>query len=181
MSQLGEFDEFVRGATPMLLRSAILICGDRQIAEDLVQETLIRVCIHWAAIRNPAGATSYAYRTLVRLAYRFGRRPYRSREIPAGRDSELETASRTSPSLLATVADADGPSAVLRRHVAALPFRQRQTLVLRFVADLSVETTAQIMNCKVGTVKSQTAKGLATLRDRLTIDPIPLVQQRDQR
>jgi RNA polymerase sigma factor (sigma-70 family) len=49
----------------------------------------------------------------------------------------------------------------------ALPLKQRQTLVLRFYADLSVEATAEIMNCSTGTVKSQTAKGLASLRQHL--------------
>lgn len=67
-----------------------------------------------------------------------------------------------------------------RARLAALPTRQRQTLVLRYFADLSVETTAEIMQCSTGTVKSQTAKGLSALRKQLSMNPTP-AQVREQR
>ena len=51
--------------------------------------------------------------------------------------------------------------------LAALPPRQRATLALRFYCDLSVEQTAVLLGCSAGTVKSQTAKGIAALRARL--------------
>lgn len=178
MTQVEGFDDFVVAASPRLLGSARLICGDRQIAEDLVQETLIRVCLHWSAIRDPASVTAYAYRTLVRLARRSARRLYHSREIPAGGDRELD---RAGPAALSDdLADVDGAFATVRARLAALPTRQRQTLVLRYFADLSVETTAEIMQCSTGTVKSQTAKGLSALREQLSMNPTP-AQVREQR
>ncbi|MFC7582696.1 sigma factor-like helix-turn-helix DNA-binding protein [Nonomuraea antimicrobica] len=55
----------------------------------------------------------------------------------------------------------------LHRALTAVPPRQRVTLVLRFHCDLSVEQTARALGCSTGTVKSQTARGLATLRSIL--------------
>lgn len=64
--------------------------------------------------------------------------------------------------------EADLDTAIdLRRALAAVPPRQRATLVLRFHCDLDVEQTARTLGCSTGTVKSQTARGLATLRSIL--------------
>jgi RNA polymerase sigma factor (sigma-70 family) len=52
--------------------------------------------------------------------------------------------------------------------LAALPPRQRAAIVLRHYCDLSVEETAEVLGCSAGTIKSQTARGLATLRTALT-------------
>lgn len=56
---------------------------------------------------------------------------------------------------------------VLEDALRALPTRQRQAVVLRYFDDLSVQTVADVMGCSVGTVKSQSAKGLAKLREAL--------------
>ena len=61
------FDDFARLGSPRLLGAARLLLGDRHIAEDLIQETLIRVYRSWSSIRVDAAIDSYAYRTLVRL------------------------------------------------------------------------------------------------------------------
>jgi RNA polymerase sigma factor (sigma-70 family) len=54
--------------------------------------------------------------------------------------------------------------------LAALPLRQRQAVVLRYFDDLSVDAVAEIMGSSPGTVKSQSAKGLAKLRAALASD-----------
>jgi RNA polymerase sigma factor (sigma-70 family) len=61
----------------------------------------------------------------------------------------------------------------MQTAMAGLPARQRATLVLRFYCDLNVEQSAQVLGCSAGTVKSQTAKGLATLRRILGPDGLP--------
>ncbi|MFD0572043.1 sigma-70 family RNA polymerase sigma factor [Kitasatospora gansuensis] len=59
----------------------------------------------------------------------------------------------------------------LRRALAALPSRQRATVVLRYYCDLTVEQTAEAMGCSAGNVKSQTSRGLDALRRSLAGDP----------
>jgi len=62
----------------------------------------------------------------------------------------------------------------LRAAVAALPARQRATLVLRFYCDLSVDQCAEVLGCSPGTVKSQTARALDAVRRTLgPADPGP--------
>jgi RNA polymerase sigma factor (sigma-70 family) len=52
----------------------------------------------------------------------------------------------------------------VRRALAALPARQREAVVLRYVLDLSVDETAQRMGCAAGTVRALTSQGIARLR-----------------
>ena len=56
---------------------------------------------------------------------------------------------------------------ILLSALATLPVRQRQVVVLRFFDDLSVVAVSEVMSCSTGTVKSQSAKGLAKLRQAL--------------
>jgi RNA polymerase sigma factor (sigma-70 family) len=71
------------------------------------------------------------------------------------------------------VTEAD-TSVDLRTALAAVPPRQRAAIVLRYYCDLSVEETATVLRCSPGTVKSQTARGLAALRRLLDSHPVTL-------
>jgi RNA polymerase sigma-70 factor (sigma-E family) len=152
------FDDFARLGSPRLLGAARLLLGDRQIAEDLTQETLIRVYRAWPSIRVDAAIDSYAYRTLVRLVHRRRMRGFARREVPTA----------VVPDQVVDAVDSDHTAPLVRACLLELPARQRATLVLRFYADLSVDDTAKAMCCTPGTVKSQTAKGLQSLKALMT-------------
>lgn len=148
-----------------LRRLAFLLCGDWDRADDLVQETLVRLHRRWASIAV-AGADAYARRVLLNVAVDERRRPWR-REI--------------STEVLPEVAGIDPePSGLqlLSAALRALPARQRAVLVLRFFDDLSVEQTAAALDCSPGTVKSQTARGLAKLRRLLPADELACHEER---
>ncbi|MFI6831539.1 sigma-70 family RNA polymerase sigma factor [Kribbella sp. NPDC050241] len=154
------FDDFARVGSPRLLGAARLLLGDPQLAEDLTQETLIRVYRSWPSIRVDAAIDSYAYRTLVRLVHRRRMRGFHRREVPTS----------LVPDQVVGEVDSDHRAPLVRACLLELPARQRATLVLRFYADLSVEDTAKAMRCTPGTVKSQTAKGLRNLKALMTSD-----------
>jgi RNA polymerase sigma-70 factor (sigma-E family) len=152
-----DFDEFVVGRSPALLRTAVLLVGDRDDAEDLLQTALLRVARHWSrALDNP---DAYTRRILVNLAYDHSRRRRRHPESTLGAVPDRPVSDA------ATHDDRDSLLEALQR----LPERQRATVVLRFWEDLSVAETAALLECSEGTVKSTTSKALAKLRHVLAV------------
>jgi RNA polymerase sigma-70 factor (sigma-E family) len=160
------FEAYVRHHAQSLCRAAFLLTGDRHLAEDLVQAALAKVALRWDRVVAKGEPTPYVRTVIVRTAIAWRRRRWHG-EVP------------TSP--LPESAGAEHGASVERRdrlHRALLqvPARQRAALVLRFYEDLSVADTARAMSCSVGTVKSQTAKGLAHLRVLLAEQSSPCDQ-----
>lgn len=163
------FREFVQGRSPSLLRTAWMLTGDAASAEDLLQTALARTWPHWSRV-SQGHPEAYVRQVMVRTNASWKAR-FWTREKP----TDLASASdgiRTDPS-----ADTDPSGPVTERLVLAdalarLPVRQRQAVVLRYFDDLSVAAVAEIMGCSQGTVKSQTAKGLARLREVIGPDVV---------
>jgi RNA polymerase sigma-70 factor (sigma-E family) len=156
-----EFEAFVAARGPALLRFARLLASDPHEAEDLLQTALLRLTGHWGP--RVADPEAYTRRVLVNLAKDRGRRrlpwPFAPETLPAGR--------------LPDHADAAVVRDELTSALAALPARQRVSVVLRHVEGLSEAETARLMQCSVGTVKSQASRGLARLRAAMSPDPSP--------
>ena len=169
-----EFESYVAGDGGRLLGFALLLAGDYQDAEDLVQVALLRLASRWPAARqNPQG---YARTILVNLAR--DRWRVRRRRRP---EALVADAAR-----LPCGAARDDAAAVLDRQVLLcacrlLPAAQRAVLVLRFWEDRSIEETAAVLGCTPGTVKSHTHRALRRLRAVLqeapdeVMPPVPLV------
>ena len=159
-------DAFLATGGVRLLRSAYLLTGDRELAEDLVQTTLLRTARRWEVARRAPDA--YAHRVLVNLSHdRWRALRRRVRERPLGALDVTDARG-------AAVED-DAPGAVerltLMAAVRSLPRRQREVLVLRFYADLSVADTAAAIGASEGTVKTHTSRALAALRRTLGEPP----------
>jgi RNA polymerase sigma-70 factor (sigma-E family) len=154
-----EYTAYVSARMTSLRRTAYLLCQDWHRADDLVQATITQLYVHWARAADHTDA--YARTVLVRQFLGERRSAWARRVSLGGRDTEARA-----------VAAVDHDELLdLRAALAAVPARQRATLVLRFSCDLTVEQTARVLGCSAGTVKSQTAKGLAALRRAL--DPPP--------
>ncbi|MBN6038733.1 SigE family RNA polymerase sigma factor [Amycolatopsis sp. 195334CR] len=158
MKDTGDFEGFVSARSPALLRTAYLLCGgDRGAAEDLLQDVLERMYPRWRRIRGEPEA--YARAALANAsANRWRRRSRRVAEAPLH-----DTAAPSVRGPEESVVDRDH----VVRALAALPEKMRAVLVLRFFDDLSEADTAAAMSCSPGTVKSQTSRGLARLRELL--------------
>ena len=148
---LGDFCDWAASRQDRLLRAAYLMTGDRQLAEDLVQEAFIKVAMRWKKIgrENPDG---YVRRVLYHDSVSWWRR---RREVPVERMADG-----------AVPADPDAVDRVLvvRTALASLTAKQRAVVVLRYFDDLSEREVADVLNVSVGTVKSQTSAALARLR-----------------
>jgi RNA polymerase sigma-70 factor (sigma-E family) len=156
-----EFAAFVAARYRALVRRGVLLTGDSGHAEDLTQSALIKTYLAWSRIRDPANAESYARKTQVRLALRARGRRWRG-EIAAARIPEPAPGQP---------AGQDDLALDVRRALAALPAGQRAVLMLRYLDDLSEAETARLLGIPVGTVKSRTARALASLRQTGLLDP----------
>jgi len=155
------FDRYVRDRSPALLRTAFLLTGDRHRAEDLVQTTLTKVLDRWDGIAARGDPHAYLRTVLLRTALGWRRRKWEGERPSSELPDRAEATDAT-----ATIDRRDR----LRVALLGLPPRQRAAVVLRHYEDLSEADTAAVLGCSVGTVKSQTAKGLERLRALLTDD-----------
>jgi len=161
-----EFAEVYLGRARAMRRTAYLLCGDWHRAEDLVQSAFARLYAAWPSIRDSGAVDAYLRKTLVRIYIDESRRAWH-RERPS--DTIPESA-------VAETGEVED-SIVLRQALDAVPRRQRACLVLRFFDDCSVEATADALGCSVGTVKSNTARGLVALRAQLPPELLPVTSE----
>ncbi|MBV1938185.1 SigE family RNA polymerase sigma factor [Streptomyces sp. BV286] len=154
-----EFQSFVIGRWPRLMRTAFLLTGEQHAAEDLVQSSLERAYVAWRKVSTADDPDAYVWRLMINAHARRHRR--RLKEFLAPRTDTDLTPER--PDTGDRIAQADDRSA-LRTALSQLPPRQREAVVLRYWEDLSETQTAQAMGCSVGAVKSNAAKGIAKLR-----------------
>jgi RNA polymerase sigma-70 factor (sigma-E family) len=157
--------EYVSASAPRLRRIATLLAGDPARGDDLVQETLTKLFVHWNRASRADNLDRYVQRMLYRVFIDDRRRKWASVRLT---DTLPET-----PQFSADPADALAVRTALRE----VPKGQRAVLVLRFFGDLSVQETADVLGCSTGNVKSQTARGLETLKEALNPPEGPLVSQ----
>ena len=157
-TERGDFEEFVRGRSTALLRTAYLLTGDRGHAEDLLQGVLERTARRWSSIAESPEA--YVRRALANAATNRWRR---RRPVEVAWPPQHEPGG-VDPAHAYVVRDA------LLRGLLTLPSRQRAVLVLRYFDDLTEAQTADALGCSIGTVKSQASRGLARLRGLVADD-----------
>jgi RNA polymerase sigma-70 factor (sigma-E family) len=138
-----------------LTRIAYLMTGDGAHAEEIVQEAFVRAWRNWSRIDEHAAAPRYLRVTVVNLARNLQRR--RALEL-----RHLLRVSEDAPQ------QDPGVRLDVERALRRLPARKRACVVLRHYAGLTEQETADLLGISVGTVKSQTAKGLAQLKDHLS-------------
>jgi RNA polymerase sigma-70 factor (sigma-E family) len=158
------FAEFATSRHGALYRYAYLLAGERDLAEDLVQEALVKTYVAWRRLRDPNNAEAYTRRVITTTAISWWRRKSWRAERPTDDVPDRPV-------------DADDATARiwLWHELRQLPPRQRAALVLRYYEDLTEPQTAEVLGCSVGTVKSQVSDALKKLRARLGDDVVLVV------
>jgi RNA polymerase sigma-70 factor (sigma-E family) len=160
-SEEAGYRDYVAARMDVLRRTAFLLCRDWHLADDLVSVTIGKLYRHWRRVAQAQHLDAYVRQILVRSWLDEKRRPWR-REEPTEELPETPVFARSDVVERANLLDL----------LAALPPKRRAAVVLRLYCDLSVEETAEILGCSEGTVKSQTARGLDTLRARIAETPV---------
>jgi len=148
-----DFADFVEQHTDGLLTTAYLLTRDRELAQELVQDVLVRLYPNWDKVKAAEAPLAYVRRSVVnrflslrqRGAMELATDRIPDRGHPAGTDQAL---------------DRDQ----VRRLLVTLPERQRAALVLRYFYDYSDAQAAEAMGCRIGTVRSLISRALAALR-----------------
>lgn len=143
-----EFTAYVEGRRPALVRMAYLLCSDAHLAEDLVQQALVKAVAHWKRI---GGNPEPWLRKVIVNDHISGWRRHRGRE-------------RLTDVVPDRAADSGGRDLDLATALAMLAPRQRAVIVLRYYEDLTEHETARVLGVSVGTVKSQHRDAIARLR-----------------
>ncbi len=155
-----DFEEFVASRQRALLRMAYLLCGDRHLAEDIVQEALTKCFRRWRRVCRADLPERYVQRVIVTSHINWVRRRSTS-ELP--KEPEAAQPSGRVDDHAGLIGERDQ----MMRALGTLPQRQRTIVVLRYYEDLDDRTIAELLDIGESTVRSQRARALAGLRELL--------------
>jgi RNA polymerase sigma-70 factor (ECF subfamily) len=158
-----DFAEFYRGSRDDCLRAVLVSVGDRDTAQDLVDEAFARACSSWRTVSRHPAPRAWVVRTALNTNISRWRR--RRREVSVADPG-------TVVSLPAAQGASDSPvDPSIMAALLRLPARQRQVIALRLFLDLDTARTAQVLGITPSAVKAHLARAIATLRSDLTLIP----------
>jgi RNA polymerase sigma-70 factor (sigma-E family) len=152
-----DFEAYAAARQHHLFRTAYLLCGSRDRAQDLVQSTLVALLRSWKKARLAENPDAYAKKALVRA---FLTEQRKLRRTTSAHYFAAEPAAASAP-------DPTELRVVVLDALRSLPPKPRAMVILRYWEDLSVEDTAALLGCSEGNVKSQCSRALAKLRSLL--------------
>lgn len=151
------YEEFANSRLTELLRYAVVLTGDAHLAQDLVQETMVRVQLNWRRVARAEAPERYVRRMLTNQYLDWRRGSWFRRVLLRDEPDEVLA---VRPDHAEASADRDQ----IWSWLARLPRRQRAALVLRYYEDLPDAEIAEVLGCAVGTVRAAISRALATLR-----------------
>ncbi|WP_438875007.1 SigE family RNA polymerase sigma factor [Winogradskya consettensis] len=154
------YEEFADSRLSALLRYATMLTGDPHSAEDLVQETMVKVQLNWKRVQRSDSPDGYVRRMLTNQFIELRRGSWWRRVL-------LRAEPDPSVPVPSDHADRSAERDRVWSMLSGLPRRQRAALVLRYYEDLPDQEIADVLGCAVGTVRSSISRALATLRTEL--------------
>jgi RNA polymerase sigma-70 factor (sigma-E family) len=161
---LPDFQSWVRANGDALMRFAYLVIGDRDRAADAVQDALVAACPRWRRIVARGSPDAYLRRCVVNADTSRWRRFLRRERLEP--DPMLFAKQGTETDTAGKVVLEDAMWSLCQQ----LPPKQRAAIVLRYYDDYSDTDIAAVLECSVSTVRSQIHRGLATLRDKISVN-----------
>lgn len=156
-----QFDEFAGEHLPGLVRFAAVLTGDRDRAQDFVQDALVKAHGRWARV-SAADRPDLYLRRMVVNGYLTWRSRWYQRSVSTVDDlGERQCAAAADP------AERIADGAELADLLATLPRSQQVAIVLRFYEDRDDHEIAEVLGCAVATVRSHVSRGLSALRVRV--------------
>jgi RNA polymerase sigma-70 factor (sigma-E family) len=152
-----EFEEFAARELPGLLRYAVMLTGEPELAQDLVQDVLVKAHSQWRRVAAADHPRLYV-KTMVTRAHLSWRRRWAVRHIVLASANQLDGEPVRDHAL--SIVDRDD----VWRRLAGLPARQRAVLVLRYYERLTDQEIAIMLGCSAGTVRGYASRALARLR-----------------
>ncbi|SBT51622.1 SigE family RNA polymerase sigma factor [Micromonospora auratinigra] len=150
------FEDVIGARLPALLRYAAVLTGDRDLAQDVVQDAMIRAHARWTRISRMDRPDLYLRRMILTEHLSLRRR--------RARRAALDQARRPVEEHRPDHADGHAERDDLWTRLATLPPRHRAVLVLRYYEDLSDGEIAEVLDCAIASVRVYRARALATLR-----------------
>ncbi len=165
------FDDLYEQYKTMLFRSACLLLGNTQDAEDALQETFLTAYLHINDLKNEQLFKPWIYRIMMRQIYRISgkkKQEFPDDTITERADSlEMERQSRQDP----------GESLIrrmeIKTHLEKLPIRQREVLVLYYYDEMTIKEIATVLRCMEGTVKSRLHTAKKNMRKAMQEEELP--------
>lgn len=155
MSDRDELEAFCRREHPRLVRSLALYTGDALLAEEFAQDALLAACRRWSEVQRMASPGGWLHRVALNAAHTHFRR----------RRAERRALQRRRGGAQAAYELPDSSTAIaLRAALDRLPHRQRAVVVLRFLAELDVAETAEVLAISREAVRSLTHRAISALR-----------------
>ena len=154
------YEDFLSTRLRELLRFAVLLCGDRGLAEDVVQDVLIRAHQQWGRIGDTEYPFAYVRKMLVNEHLSWRRKW--ARQIPTAEVAAMDAV----PDHADHITDRDD----LISRLQTLPARQRAAVVMRYFGGLTDVEIADALGCTAGTVRGYLSRALATMRVQLATD-----------
>jgi RNA polymerase sigma-70 factor (sigma-E family) len=158
-------DVLFRRHYPALLRLAFVMLGDRGAAEDAVQDAFVSLHRNWKRLRDRGAAEAYLRSAVLNRSRSWVRRQVRQRAV---RPLRLVPNEPENPADAAVARDEVGSLVTAMRTLAR---RQREVLACRFVLELTVGETAELLEISEGSVKAHTHRGLRALQQRIEVTP----------
>lgn len=151
------FEDYVRARATALVRFAYMLTADWALAEDLVQEALVRVHLKWPRVVSAEHPDAYVRKVVLRQFLTWRRRRSSGEAVMA---SLPELPAPDWAGFAGRQADRDAAW----RLLATLSRQQRAVMVLRYYEDLPDDRIAELLGCTTSTVRVHASRALAALR-----------------